>query len=117
MLERGGKDQNIVEKIALEKANTAAESTASENATSESTARKTDDSGGTSACDQPVMRQGAGAKLCREVRASSGSRGHYRLVDRREEGTSAGGAATEGTQAEEGAELAGKIDEMASCVR
>ena len=31
--------------------------------------------------------------------------------------TSAGGAATEGTQAEEGAQLAGKIDEMASRVR
>ena len=36
----------------------------------------------------------------------TGSRGHCRLVDRGEEGTSAGGAATEGTQAAEGAELA-----------
>ena len=45
MLERGGKDQNTVEKVAI-----AAESTASENATSVSAARKTDDSGGTSAC-------------------------------------------------------------------
>ena len=44
--ESSGKVPNIVEK---EKAKTAAESTASENATSESTSRKTDDSGGTSA--------------------------------------------------------------------
>ena len=46
LCERVGKNQNTVEKVALEKAKTAAESTASENATSESTARKTDDSGG-----------------------------------------------------------------------
>ena len=39
------------------------------------------------------------------------------LVDRREEGTSPGGAATEGTQADEGADLAEEIDEMASRVR
>ena len=52
-----------------------------------------------------------------EVRASTGSQRHYRLVDRREEGTSAGGAATERTHAEEGEELAGEIDEMASRVR
>ena len=43
--------------------------------------------------------------------------GHCRLVDRRNEGTSAGGAATEGTQAEGGAELASEIDEIASHVR
>ena len=42
---------------------------------------------------------------------------HCRLVDRRNEGTSAGGAATEGTQAEGGAELASEIDEIASHVR
>ena len=55
--------------------------------------------------------------LCRVTRASTGSQRHCRLVDRREEGTSAGGAATERTHAEEGAELAGEIDEMASRVR
>ena len=49
--ERGGKDQNTAEKVALEKAKTAAESTVSENATKESTARKTGGSGGTSAHD------------------------------------------------------------------
>ena len=46
-----------------------------------------------------------------------GRRSHCRLVDHREEGTSAGWATTEGTQAAEGAELAGKIDEMESRVR
>ena len=51
------------------------------------------------------------------VRASSGRQGHCRLVDRGEEGTSADGAATEGTQAAEVAELAGEIDEMESRVR
>ena len=55
--------------------------------------------------------------LDREVRASTGSRDHCRLVDRRNEGTLAGGAATEGTQAEGGAELASEIDEIASHVR
>ena len=47
--ERGRKDRNTVEKVALEKVKTAAESTVSENATTVSTARKTDDSGSTSA--------------------------------------------------------------------
>ena len=42
------------------------------------------------------------------VRASTGRQGHCKVVDRGEEGTSAGGAATEGTQAAEGAELAGR---------
>ena len=51
VFETGGKDQNTAEKVALENATTAAESTASENATTESTARKTDDPGGTSASD------------------------------------------------------------------
>ena len=49
--ERSGKGEDTVEKVALEKAKTAAESTASENATREFTARKTDDSGDTSASD------------------------------------------------------------------
>ena len=40
MSERGGKEQNTVEKVALEKAKTAAESTVSENATTEFTARR-----------------------------------------------------------------------------
>ena len=48
--ERGGKAQNTVEKVALQKAKTPALSTVSENATTESTARKTG-SGGTSASD------------------------------------------------------------------
>ena len=47
----GGKDQNTVEKVALEKAKIAAESTVFENATTESTARKKGGSGGTSASD------------------------------------------------------------------
>ena len=53
----------------------------------------------------------------REARASTGRQGHHRLVDRREERTSAGRAATLGTQAEEGAELAEETDELASHVR
>ena len=44
--------------------------------------------------------------LCREVRASAGRQSHCRLVDRGEEGTSASGAATEGTRAGESAGLA-----------
>ena len=56
LCQRGGTDQNTVEKVALENAKTAAESTASENATPEPTARKTDDSGGTSASDAAVER-------------------------------------------------------------
>ena len=47
--ERCGKDQNTMEKVALEKAKTETESTVSENATTE--ARKTGVSGGTSASD------------------------------------------------------------------
>ena len=47
-----------MEKVALENARTAAESTAPENATSESTARKTDDSGGTSASDAARAHHG-----------------------------------------------------------
>ena len=43
------------------------------------------------------------------VRASTGRRSPCRLVDRREEGASAGGAATEGTQAAEGAELTSRV--------
>ena len=47
MSERGGKDQNTVEKVAVEKAKTAAESTASKNTTLEPAAMVPDDSGGT----------------------------------------------------------------------
>ena len=58
MSDRGGKDQNTVEKVALENAKTAAESTASKKTTTESTARKTDDSGGTSAGDAACAERG-----------------------------------------------------------
>ena len=58
--------------------------------------------------------------LCTEVvnvvtveGSEPGRRAHCRRDDRREERTSAGGAATEGTQVEEGAELAREIDEIA----
>ena len=110
-----------MEKVALEKPQTAGESTASENATTESTARKTDDSGRTSASDEARAdhgkatgsseddhRQGARAKLCREVSASTGRQGHCKLVDRGEEGTSAGWS-SDGRR--------GEIDEMESRVR
>ena len=47
----GGKDQNTVEKVALENAKTAADPTASKKTTSEKAAGVPDDSGGTSASD------------------------------------------------------------------
>ena len=104
--------------------------TDSKKTTSELAAMMPDDSGGASASEaaradrgkvtgssEDDHRQGAGAKLFREVRVSIGRQGHCRLVDRGEQSTSAGGAATEGPQAAECAELAGEIDEMESRVR
>ena len=63
MSERGGKDQNTVEKVALEKAKIAAESRVSESATTESTERKTGGSGGTSASDAARCRSWKGHRV------------------------------------------------------